>query len=93
MVAKSSRHLPQRTCIACRKAGEKRGLIRLVRAADGRILVDAGGKLAGRGAYLCRDCLAAGVGGKNLEYALRTRLTEAVKEEIIRAARESLPAA
>jgi len=91
-MAKSGRHLPQRTCIACRKASEKRGLIRLVRAADGRILVDAGGKLPGRGAYLCRDCLTAGGGEKNLEHALRTHLTEAAKEEIIKAARELFPA-
>lgn len=93
MALKSKRHLPQRTCIACRKVSEKQGLIRLVRAADGGILVDADGKLKGRGAYLCRDCLTAGVGGKNLEHALRTRLTEAAKEEIIRTARELLPAA
>ena len=53
------RHVPQRTCVACRQTGAKRGLVRIVRSAkDGHIMIDPTGKLSGRGAYLCSspDC-------------------------------------
>lgn len=49
------RHIPQRTCIGCRAASAKRQFVRIVRTADGRVEVDATGKQAGRGAYLCRQ--------------------------------------
>jgi uncharacterized protein len=49
------KHVPQRTCIACRLSGAKRGLIRLVRTPEGRVEVDPGGKRHGRGAYLCHN--------------------------------------
>lgn len=47
------RHIPQRTCVACRTTKPKRELLRVVRTPDGHVLLDAGGKKSGRGAYLC----------------------------------------
>ena len=47
------RHVPQRTCIACRTTRSKRELIRIVRTPEGEIVIDPTGKRAGRGAYLC----------------------------------------
>ena len=44
---------PQRTCIGCRKVRPKAALLRLVRYADGRVDVDDGGGVEGRGAYVC----------------------------------------
>jgi len=51
------RHVPQRTCVACRQTGAKRQLIRIVRGTDGSVTIDPSGKRSGRGAYLC-DSLA-----------------------------------
>lgn len=67
------RHVPQRTCIACRRSDAKRGLIRLVRDADGRVAVDSTGRRNGRGAYLCHtpECWTNAVKRKALERALR----------------------
>ncbi len=48
------KHIPQRTCIACRTVRAKRELVRIVRTAGNRVEADATGKKAGRGAYLCR---------------------------------------
>jgi hypothetical protein len=72
--------------VACRKAGVKRELIRLVRVADGGVEVDVAGKKAGRGAYLCRaqDCWEAGLKGGRLEYALRTTLNESNREQLMK---------
>jgi uncharacterized protein len=49
------KHIPQRTCIACRKVDPKRALFRLVRTENGGVVIDTTGKQAGRGAYLCHD--------------------------------------
>jgi uncharacterized protein len=49
------KHVPQRTCIACRRTDAKRGLMRLVRDAEGHVALDPTGKRTGRGAYLCHD--------------------------------------
>jgi predicted RNA-binding protein YlxR (DUF448 family) len=46
------RHVPQRTCIACRSTEAKRGLIRIVRTPEGRVELDPTGKKNGRGAYV-----------------------------------------
>lgn len=70
------KHVPQRTCIACRETKAKRGLVRLVNH-QGEVLVDPGGKISGRGAYLCpyRECWEAALKGNRVEHALRTKLT------------------
>ena len=47
------RHVPQRTCIVCRRQVDKRRLTRVVRTADSGVLIDPTGKRNGRGAYLC----------------------------------------
>lgn len=68
------RPVPQRTCVACKSTGPKRGLVRLVRTAEGRVEVDESGKKPGRGAYLCktRACWNKALDGRVLEYALKT---------------------
>ncbi len=71
-----SKHLPQRTCIACRQIKEKKALIRLVRGGDEAVEVDISGKKPGRGAYLCpnKSCWEIALKKKRLEYALHTKL-------------------
>jgi predicted RNA-binding protein YlxR (DUF448 family) len=72
----ASKTKPQRSCVACRQVREKRCLVRLVRTPEG-VVVDPGGRLAGRGAYLCRSaaCWQDGLKGKRLENALRASLS------------------
>ncbi|MBI5031306.1 MAG: YlxR family protein [Chloroflexi bacterium] len=49
------KHIPQRTCIACRTVRSKRELARIVRTVDSHVQADLTGKKSGRGAYLCRQ--------------------------------------
>jgi predicted RNA-binding protein YlxR (DUF448 family) len=72
------RHVPQRTCIACRQVQGKRGLIRLVRTPDGHLVVDAPGKQNGRGAYLCPQvsCWETVLKGNQLSKALKMDIGE-----------------
>ncbi len=72
------RHVPERTCIACRAKLPKRELVRVVRSAEGKIQVDETGKQAGRGAYLChcRACWETALKRGNLSRALRAPLSQ-----------------
>ena len=71
------KHVPQRTCVGCRKVLPKRKMVRLVRTAEG-VQTDPTGKLPGRGAYLHdqRECWERGLKGA-LGHALKTTLTQA----------------
>lgn len=84
----SVKHIPQRTCVACRKVKAKQELIRVVRISDGSVEVDTSGKKAGRGAYLCRtvECWETGVKSGRIEHTLRTTLTPDNREQLIKAA-------
>ncbi|MCJ7514434.1 MAG: YlxR family protein [Dehalococcoidia bacterium] len=70
------KHVPERSCIACRGKRAKRELIRLVGSADA-VHIDPKGKDSGRGAYLCptRECWETGLKGNRLEHTLRVKLT------------------
>ena len=70
------KHVPQRTCIICRRTLGKRELNRIVRSPDG-VRYDPTGKAPGRGAYLCDDpaCWERAIQSKALDRALKTSLT------------------
>jgi predicted RNA-binding protein YlxR (DUF448 family) len=65
-------HIPQRTCVACRKVRPKEELLRIVRTPAGEIKADLSGKLSGRGAYVCptKTCLTSALKQGKLERAL-----------------------
>jgi uncharacterized protein len=69
------KHIPQRMCVGCRTTLTKRALVRIVRRPNG-VVVDATGKLAGRGAYLHnrKSCWERGLKG-GLASALKITLT------------------
>lgn len=70
------KHVPHRTCVACRETLAKRELIRIVRRPEG-VVIDPTGKLSGRGAYLHsrRSCWERGLKGA-LARALKTELSD-----------------
>ncbi len=73
--------IPMRMCVACREMRAKKDLMRIVRTAEGELVLDLTGKLSGRGAYLCRDaaCLAKAIKIRALERALEAPLNDTVK--------------
>ncbi|MEK7310987.1 MAG: YlxR family protein [Chloroflexota bacterium] len=85
------KHVPQRTCVACREVLSKRSLIRMVRTADG-VEIDPTGKRTGRGAYLHdkRGCWEIALKGDLLERALKTTLND-LERERLRAHGNTLP--
>ncbi len=79
-----AKHVPQRTCVACRQVAGKRALIRVVRTEQG-VAVDPTGKHAGRGAYLHpnRVCWEMVLKGNRLEQALRAKLSSENRQELL----------
>jgi predicted RNA-binding protein YlxR (DUF448 family) len=70
------RHIPQRSCVACRTVRDKKELVRLVRTPEGEIRIDPTGKQSGRGSYLCptRECLRAAQKRKSLDRAFKATI-------------------
>ena len=76
--------IPQRQCMGCRERKEKRAMIRVVRCTDGSVNLDFGGKMNGRGAYLCPnpECLKKAIRSKALERSLEVEIPEEVYERL-----------
>lgn len=88
-----TKRVPIRTCVACRTSGGKRGLLRVVRLPEGAgVVVDATGKMSGRGAYVCetKACLLLALKKKQLDRSLKTSLPETLNADL-RARAEMLP--
>jgi len=83
--ARRRKHVPQRTCVACRTARAKGDLVRIVRTPDGVVMVDETGKRSGRGAYLCpqRRCWEAALARRQLERALKVTLTAETQAHLL----------
>lgn len=77
---------PQRMCIVCRKQGDKKNFIRVVRNREGEIKLDFTGKAAGRGAYLCDDaaCIVKCAKTRALNRAFGGEIPQSVYEELTR---------
>ena len=85
MSAKRRKHVPLRSCIACREKLPKRELIRIVRTPEGTLEIDPKGKRAGRGAYLCRkqECGEIALTPRRLSQALKCAVTASEAETLI----------
>ena len=84
----TSGNQPERTCIGCRKKGQRSELLRLVADASGSsaVLVDERRRMAGRGAWLhpSESCLALAIKRRAFGRALRGATgTAAVERRIM----------
>ena len=72
------KHVPLRTCIACRETKPKRELLRVVRTPDGHVQLDSTSKKSGRGAYLCARlaCWENAMKKKRLEQEFELTLSD-----------------
>ena len=78
--------IPQRQCMGCRERKNKSDMIRVVRRTDGTVGLDFGGKVNGRGAYICSDpqCLKKAQKARSLERSLEVPIPEEVYDHLIR---------
>jgi predicted RNA-binding protein YlxR (DUF448 family) len=81
---------PVRTCLGCRKRGDKSSLLRVV-ARNGEVVVDQSATLSGRGAWVhpTLECVAVTIARKAFSRALRVDgplQAEQVREAVASAA-------
>ncbi|MDD6616951.1 MAG: YlxR family protein [Lachnospiraceae bacterium] len=78
--------IPLRKCTGCQEMKSKKELIRILRTAEGEVILDATGKKNGRGAYLCpsMECLQKAVKNKGLERSLKEKVPEETYENLKR---------
>ena len=76
--------IPQRQCMGCRERKNKRDMIRVVRSPEGNVSLDFGGKMNGRGAYICPqlDCLKKAIRSKALDRSLEVTIPEEVYDRL-----------
>lgn len=84
--ARPKKKIPERKCLGCSTSKPKPELARIVRAPDGTVSLDLGGKKSGRGAYVCRsaDCLKKCRKRRSLERALEVEIPEDVYDALIK---------
>lgn len=81
-----TRKIPMRICAGCGVSRPKRELVRVVRAPDGAVSVDATGRKPGRGAYLCPDaeCVKKARKNKRLSRSFECEVPDEVYEGLIK---------
>ena len=74
-----------RMCIGCREKKLKKELIRIVKTADGSLMLDEKGKASGRGAYICpcKKCMEKALKIKAIERNLEVIPSEEIKAALL----------
>jgi uncharacterized protein len=88
-----AKHIPLRSCVACRDNKPKRELVRVVRVSENLVEVDLTGKKNGRGAYFCpaQECWELGRKRRALNHALSMTVSPENWETLLLFAQEKLP--
>ena len=76
--------VPLRQCLGCREMKQKQELIRIVKSPENEISLDPGGKMPGRGAYICNDtnCFKRAEKAKALSRAFKTKIPDNIINEL-----------
>ncbi len=73
-----AKKIPLRKCTGCQEMKSKKEMMRILRTSEGEIVLDATGKMNGRGAYVCcsMECFEKAVKNKGLERSLKMKVPE-----------------
>ena len=76
--------IPMRRCVGCGEMKDKKEMMRILKTAEGPIVLDMTGKKNGRGAYLCKsaECLQKARRNKGLERSFKMSIPEEVYETL-----------
>ena len=85
-----NKKVPMRQCIGCGCMKSKKEMMRVLKDAEGNILLDVTGKKNGRGAYLCisEECLLKAKKNKGLERSFKMSIQAEVYENLEKEFRE-----
>jgi len=79
-----TKKIPMRMCTGCGEHFPKKELVRVVHTPEGDVTLDLTGRLAGRGAYICRsaECLRKAQKAKRLERAFDCPIPQDVYQRL-----------
>ena len=83
-MAVQNKRVPLRKCTGCQEMKSKKEMMRILRTAEGEIILDTTGRKNGRGAHVCcsMDCFEKAVKNKGLERSLKVRVPEETYESL-----------
>ena len=76
--------VPMRQCVGCGQMKSKREMMRVLKTAENGFVLDAAGKMNGRGAYICRcrSCMEAAIKNRGLERSFKMAIPKEVYESL-----------
>lgn len=76
--------IPTRQCLGCNEHKPKRELLRVLRTPEGDITLDFGGKMSGRGAYICPklSCLKKARKSRRIDRSLECTVPEEIYDRM-----------
>lgn len=79
-----SKKIPLRQCVGCGQMKGKKEMMRVIKTAEGDIVLDMTGKKNGRGAYLCKDeaCLKLALKNKGLERSFKMSIDRSIYDSL-----------
>ena len=79
-----AKKIPMRQCVGCGEMKNKKELMRVLKPAEGPIVLDMTGKKNGRGAYLCmtKECLQRARKSKGLERSFKMTIPDELYENL-----------
>lgn len=80
----TNKKIPMRRCVGCNEMKNKREMLRVIKTPEEEIILDAGGRKNGRGAYICPSgaCLDKARRSKGLERSLKTAIPDRIYEQL-----------
>ena len=79
-----NKKVPMRQCVGCGEMKSKKEMMRILKTAEGDIVLDVTGKKNGRGAYLCisEDCMKRARKTKGIERSLKMSIPSEVYDNL-----------
>ncbi len=79
-----AKKIPMRQCVGCGERKNKKEMMRVLKPAEGPIVLDMTGKKNGRGAYLCmtKECLQRARKSKGLERSFKMTIPDELYENL-----------
>ena len=79
-----AKKIPMRQCVGCGEMKTKKEMMRVLKPAEGPIVLDMTGKKNGRGAYLCmtKECLQRARKSKGLERSFKMTIPDELYENL-----------
>ena len=79
-----AKKISMRQCVGCGEMKNKKDMMRVLKSAEGSIVLDMTGKKNGRGAYLCmnKECLVKARKNRGLERSFKMSIPDEIYENL-----------